>query len=476
MSSAAETLAVGRARSDDSESVAVRTKRNRPVLFTTGSTFLSSLDSEEVSRRMGTEIAARVQRRGNVDTSSIIEGAFRRSDAFRIGEDVIACSTFPPSDQSDTPSGCVSSSPPLYFIFILLSLSLLILILFILIIKFYNFFFIINKNTKKHINIFVSCSIIGIIIYWLFSIYLSTSVSTSVSKGIEEDILPPSFDCRSKWPITAVPPTDQGSCGNCWVIATADVLSARATIARGAMTRIDWKDIAISAKADDACKGGMLGAAMNAAAQSLHITLKQDADVDAWYDQLRQSCSSREGADTESLSAMRHSCVASAPFLDIGSAARILPYNISRIKRALMRSGPVAASMICTSSLRSYLGGVWYPTGARSDVVEGGHSVKIIGWTTVDVMGELNVPAWIIQNSWGSGFGSSFFLRRDAPEFGKRFFMSLRDDCQLDYDQSLLRDSSSLGGCFLLRISDSDDIFSPVCSMIEFEAFDPIYL
>jgi cathepsin B len=423
-------------------------------LFITGATKASALTPAQVREQMGTTIHVRFA--PSIDTSNSISSSYRRTDAMQIGPYIVSCNVFEQSESGENmATGSVSLHVPP-------NRSYVWIVAFVL------FSLVMWAWLVRSKRVFI----VSFLIFYIFGIvYIHALVFPSPlrvpSAGVAP--FPVAFDCRSRWPVTAKPPFDQGTCGNCWAVASADVITDRARV-RSSGRSVTWQEVARAMqKTDaDACHGASLGRTMQSiGALNPVFGTRQDADVSEWYHLLRRRCGTNDSVDS-----IAASCVQSAPFMDQGTAVAFLSHNINRIKRALLERGPVVASMICTSTLRSYVNGVWYPIGAADDAWEGGHAVKILGWTRVDVAGELNVDAWIVQNSWGDAFGSSFLLHAQAPEFNGAFRMKLCDGCECAYPPDLIAREKELGGCFLLRMTHSDDIHSPVCSMIEFEAYD----
>jgi C1A family cysteine protease len=68
--------------------------------------------------------------------------------------------------------------------------------------------------------------------------------------------------------------------------------------------------------------------------------------------------------------------------------------------------GPVDVTFDVWSDFEDYTGGV-YKHGSGASY-EGLHSVKIVGWGNDSTQGDY----WIVQNSWGTGWGpyQGFFL------------------------------------------------------------------
>jgi hypothetical protein len=441
---------------------------------------MSKLTPAQAAERMGAAITTRrVVSAKQQDISAAIDASYDRPDVFMLRPDhAVACSVFSPDDSSE-PSGSVPI--PLYP----LRCSLIIITAISAIFSIALFLLFASRHTRHmHLSatnyyilliLLLTTSFITMLLPFPSTIHALPPSGGTPTQQREE--LPISFDCRSKWPMTAKQPRDQGTCGNCWAVACADVLEDRARIAgrKPLSWRLEWQELprAMGKKnQEESCLGESLGLAVRACDKIVECTPEQDEETKKWHKELAEECAKVSHADNKILTAIGAACVMAAPFMDAGAASSLLDSNVQKIKRAIMQRGPVVASMICTSSLRSYISGAWYPTATPSDEFEGGHAVKILGWTKIDVMGEIDVEVWIIQNSWGNSFGSTFLLQQTSPDFGPTRGTILCTGCELPYHTQVIDNMKNTGGCFLLRISETGDVKSPACSMIEFEAFD----
>ncbi|MBC8248215.1 MAG: hypothetical protein H8E90_00930, partial [Anaerolineales bacterium] len=70
------------------------------------------------------------------------------------------------------------------------------------------------------------------------------------------------------------------------------------------------------------------------------------------------------------------------------------------IKQAIHDHGPVSAAVCVNSDFQSYDGGVF--TGPTCTNIN--HAITLVGWDD-------NQGAWILKNSWGSGWGESGYMR-----------------------------------------------------------------
>ncbi len=74
--------------------------------------------------------------------------------------------------------------------------------------------------------------------------------------------------------------------------------------------------------------------------------------------------------------------------------------SIAAIKQAILDHGPVAAAVCVNSAFRDYSGGVFQ----GPECTDVNHAIVLVGWD--DAQG-----AWILRNSWGTGWGESGYMR-----------------------------------------------------------------
>jgi hypothetical protein len=81
--------------------------------------------------------------------------------------------------------------------------------------------------------------------------------------------------------------------------------------------------------------------------------------------------------------------------------------NINEIQNEIFHWGPVVSAMkIYTNFLEKYDGLSIYMGPEKTDTIEGGHAVKIVGWGV-----ENGIQFWWIANSWGVEWGKLGYFR-----------------------------------------------------------------
>lgn len=108
--------------------------------------------------------------------------------------------------------------------------------------------------------------------------------------------------------------------------------------------------------------------------------------------------------------------------------ARLIPNNQIAIKQAIMQYGAVATSMHVSNNYSQYYNAndyTFYYGGTESI----DHGVLIVGWNdNIEITGGMQSPkvtttgAWIIKNSWGTGFGDNgyFYIAYDDTKVASR--------------------------------------------------------
>ena len=205
---------------------------------------------------------------------------------------------------------------------------------------------------------------------------------------------PASYDARDTYPgqaaCKAFEPLDQGPCNSCYAFATAAAFGARLCRAYPEIAG----NVVISPQQIMDCTNGCNGGSELDAYQSL----ANRPGVELWcdpYTQSQQAC----GAGV---------CGASNLFGVVPGSVRQVggagAYNILQMQMELVQGGPGVMSMTVFNDLFAYAGGIYTPSATAQLV--GGHAVSLVGWGV-----DQGAPYWILQNSWGKGWGEGGFFR-----------------------------------------------------------------
>ncbi len=210
--------------------------------------------------------------------------------------------------------------------------------------------------------------------------------------------LPSSFDWRNA-PATGNLPAgdyvtgirDQGQCGSCWDFSAVEALESQVLIT----LQVPDVDLDLSEQivlsctnpGTDNCENGGY---LNDVADYLE-TSGTAMQFYYPYTQADGTCSSAQ-------SGWRNAAVKlnSWQLLDSGAVT-----NVNDIKTAVYTYGPVVTSFEVFSDFYYYSTGVYSVTPGSTD--EGGHAVVIVGWDD-------NAGAFIVKNSWGTGWGMNGYF------------------------------------------------------------------
>lgn len=200
--------------------------------------------------------------------------------------------------------------------------------------------------------------------------------------------LPSSFNWCDGGYCTGV--RDQAACGSCWAFGTVGPFESKILI-HDALTKDLSEQYLLSCNTDGwTCDGGWW-------AHDYHLNMIPPGQSDA-------------GAVYEADFPYVASQVACIPSLDhhekietwafVGPEYDVPP--VADIKQAIYDHGPVSVAVCAGSAFQSYTTGVFETN--ESCPFDVNHAVVLVGWDDAD-------GAWILRNSWGTGWGESGYMR-----------------------------------------------------------------
>jgi len=209
----------------------------------------------------------------------------------------------------------------------------------------------------------------------------------------EGGVVPPKFDARTAFPACVSPVVDSGNCTSSYAIAAAESLAHRFCVADSDVygnVKLSSQQILSCDKKSQGCLGGGIDSVW------LYIQRR------GLYPDKCLPYAGQKGA------ACKTDCKESDKRKSL--AACVLQGTKS-IKREILNNGAVVAPMVLNDDFLVYSGGVYTPT-EQAQVHYGAtgkaalHAVNVLGWGKSE-----GVAYWIIQNSWGVGWGEEGYAR-----------------------------------------------------------------
>ena len=213
------------------------------------------------------------------------------------------------------------------------------------------------------------------------------------------DTIPESFDARVQWPECNVIKEikNQGSCGNCWSMASSSVLADRMCISTNGAT-----DVSLSPQFMVNCFPNQNGCEGGKNEPSWRDLMEIGTVPESCLPLIRfgKTCTGRCSDGTAMPKVTKTKNIYS-PWGETNKTC------VEAIQREIMEHGPVYSSFIVFDDWQDYTN--WpNPIYHRSQTAKrvGGHAVRIIGWGT-----ENGEDYWLIANSHGSGFRENGFFK-----------------------------------------------------------------
>jgi len=225
-------------------------------------------------------------------------------------------------------------------------------------------------------------------------------------------ILPGPFGCNTasssfSWVAAGkvTPVKNQDGCGSCWAFATIGAFEGSYAIRNNSLVDSSEQDM-LSCSGAGSCGGG-------------------------WWAFPRLVSNGTATETTYPYTATDTACNggASRPFRAVawGYVNPSAMPTVSQLKQALCAHGPLAVALQATAAFQAYTSGVFNESVAAGAI---NHGVTLVGWDD-------SKNAWLIKNSWGSGWGLNgyMWLRYTSSNVGtgaawvdaRRIFMPWKD-------------------------------------------------
>jgi cathepsin L len=206
---------------------------------------------------------------------------------------------------------------------------------------------------------------------------------------------------------------NQGSCGSCWAVSSATVLSAHVEIHTKQVRSFSAEQI-VHCTANPKHCGGDGGCKGATAELAMDYVLKHGCATaeDVPYSGTDGACTSGSASNDMSSLLAEGSLVQTNAGNAFGMTGwETLPKNeYEPLVRALAERGPVAVS-VAADQWFNYESGIFNGCG-KDNVID--HAVTAIGYGV-----DAGKPYWTIQNSWGADWGESGTIRLERhPEGG----------------------------------------------------------
>jgi C1A family cysteine protease len=203
------------------------------------------------------------------------------------------------------------------------------------------------------------------------------------------------LDWRNVEGISYVSPIkNQGACGSCWAFAVTAALESQAMMGTSG-TQVDLSEqILVSCSGAGSCSGGYSTTASNYI-RDVGLPLESCFKYTATNNSCSNACSNWQAYTYKVIGWHR---------------ATTMPYpeRVQDIKNALYTYGPVVASFFVYNDFFYYRSGVYsYTSGSYA----GAHAVLIVGYDDTN-------QAFIVKNSWGTGWGEAGYFMIAYSEVG----------------------------------------------------------
>jgi len=205
------------------------------------------------------------------------------------------------------------------------------------------------------------------------------------------DDLPQSVDWRSHTPSIVPPVRSQGGCGSCWAFSAVATIESVVAQATGTMLSLSPQQITSCTPNPQKCGGS--GGCTGATAQLAYNYTIAKGIADLGAAPYSSGTTGRSGR-----------CLPSyKPAAGITGYVQLPLNEAPPLLRAVATQGLVSVS-VDASHWFNYESGVF--DGCAKKISTPNHAVTLVGYGV-----DAGVKYWLIQNSWGTGFGEEGYIR-----------------------------------------------------------------
>mmetsp|Transcript_51921 Transcript_51921/g.149700 ORF Transcript_51921/g.149700 Transcript_51921/m.149700 type:complete len:373 (+) Transcript_51921:101-1219(+) len=221
----------------------------------------------------------------------------------------------------------------------------------------------------------------------------------SAKEGQDVHKLPIAVDWRNQTPSIVPPVRSQGSCGSCWAFSAVATIESVVAQATGTMPTLSPQQITSCTPNPKNCGGG--GGCMGATAQLAYNYTVEKGIADLETAPYTSGRTARTGV-----------CKADYPAVaGITGYVQLPLNNAPSLLRAVATKGLISVS-VDANRWSWYRSGIFDHCNKENPIPN--HAVTLVGYGE-----EAGVMYWLIQNSWGTGFGEAGYIRlrryKDEP-------------------------------------------------------------
>jgi len=233
--------------------------------------------------------------------------------------------------------------------------------------------------------------------------YASKAKKTFTYPKVNVKDLPKHVDWRDRAVLTAV--KDQGQCGSCWSLGTAETVESHWALATGELMALSQQQILDCTPNPNQC-GGQGGCSGGTAELAYAQIMSMGGLTTEWtYPYV-----SYFGSNAQCKFVFN----TTRPFAKISNYVDLPPNEYLPVLQAVATIGPLAIS-VDASAWSDYEHGVF--TGCNKTNPDIDHEVQLVGYGSDAVQGDY----WIVRNSWSAHWGDRGYIlvaRSETPQCG----------------------------------------------------------